>query len=68
MHLCTVADFDAFLASRGIQVEDRVVMAGGRPVSFAPNALGELAIYRLSRKKRRSLSDEARAAARKSKA
>jgi methionine biosynthesis protein MetW len=68
VHLCTVADFDAFLAARGIEVEDRIVMSGGRPVSFAQNALGELAIYRLSRKKHRSLSQEARAAARKKKA
>jgi methionine biosynthesis protein MetW len=60
IHLCTVADFDAFLAQRAIQVEDRVVLAGGQPVSFAPNLLGELAIYRFGRKRRRSLSEEVR--------
>ena len=46
IHLCTVADFDAFLAHRGHRVLDRVVLAGGRPVSFLPNLAGELAIYR----------------------
>ena len=49
IHLCTVADFDAFLAERGHRVLDRVVLAGGRPVAFAPNLLGELAIYRFRR-------------------
>ena len=46
IHLCTVADFDAFLAKRGYRVVDRVVLAHGRAVSFAPNLTGELAIYR----------------------
>jgi methionine biosynthesis protein MetW len=49
IHLCTVADFDAFLAERGHRVLDRVVLAGGRPVAFAPNLMGELAIYRFRR-------------------
>jgi len=65
IHLCTVADFDGFLASRGLHVEDRIVLAGGRPVTFAPNLVGELAIYRFSRKKRRSLSEEARSASKR---
>ena len=46
IHLCTVADFDAFLADRGHRVIDRVVLAGGRPVTLLPNLAGELAIYR----------------------
>jgi homoserine O-acetyltransferase len=46
IHLCTVADFDAFLATRHYRVLDRVVLADGRRVSFAPNLTGELAIYR----------------------
>jgi methionine biosynthesis protein MetW len=49
IHLCTVADFDAFLAARGYRVLDRVVLARGRPVAFAPNLTGELAIYRFRR-------------------
>jgi methionine biosynthesis protein MetW len=46
IHLCTVADFDAFLTARSYRVLDRVVLANGRAVSFAPNLTGELAIYR----------------------
>jgi methionine biosynthesis protein MetW len=46
IHLCTVADFDAFLASRGYAVAARTVLAGGAPVNFLPNLRGELALYR----------------------
>jgi methionine biosynthesis protein MetW len=49
VHLCTVADFDAFLGARRCAVENRVVLAGGKPVSALPNLLGELAIYRFRR-------------------
>jgi homoserine O-acetyltransferase len=50
IHLCTVADFDAFLAQRGCDVEDRIVLAGGRPVGVLPNLRGELALYRFTRR------------------
>jgi homoserine O-acetyltransferase len=49
IHLCTVADFDAFLAARGCKVENRIVLAGGRAVNVAANLRGELAIYRFRR-------------------
>jgi methionine biosynthesis protein MetW len=49
IHLCTVADFDAFLGERRCVVENRVVLARGRPVAMLPNLLGELAIYRFRR-------------------
>jgi len=49
IHLCTVADFDAFLSDRGYAVLDREVLSGGRPVTFAPNLTGELAVYRFRR-------------------
>ena len=49
IHLCTVADFDAFLAARGYDIVERVVLSQGRRVTFAPNARGELAIYRFRR-------------------
>lgn len=49
IHLCTVADFDVFLAARGCVVENRVVLAGGHAVSLLPNLRGELAIYRFRR-------------------
>jgi homoserine O-acetyltransferase len=50
VHLCTVADFDAFLRERNCVVENRVVLSAGRPVSVLPNCLGQLAIYRFRRK------------------
>jgi homoserine O-acetyltransferase len=49
IHLCTVADFDAFLRERNCVVENRVVLAGGRAVHALPNLMGELAIYRFRR-------------------
>jgi methionine biosynthesis protein MetW len=49
IHLCTVADFDAFLVERRCVVLDRAVLAGGRAVTAFPNLLGELAIYRFRR-------------------
>src|SRR5207244_304612 len=49
IHLCTVADFDAFLSERGFHVANRVVLARGRRVGMFPNLLGELAIYRFRR-------------------
>ena len=49
IHLCTVADFDAFLAARRCAVLNRVVLTGGRPAATLPNLFGELAIYRFRR-------------------
>jgi methionine biosynthesis protein MetW len=49
IHLCTVADFDAFLVAREYVVENRVVLAQGSAVSMLPNLTGELAIYRFRR-------------------
>ena len=55
IHLCTVADFDAFLESRGCEIENRVVLSQGSQVSVAPNLLGELAIYRFRRRRARTV-------------
>ncbi|MDQ6618625.1 MAG: methionine biosynthesis protein MetW [Pseudomonadota bacterium] len=49
IHLCTVNDFSAFLAARGLQVIDRVVLSNGRPVHAWANLFGEIAIYRFRR-------------------
>jgi methionine biosynthesis protein MetW len=46
IHLCTVTDFDAFLAARGYAVAARTVLAGGATVTVLPNLRGELALYR----------------------
>ena len=46
VHLCTVADFDAFCAARRFRVDERVVLHDARRVWFLPNLFGSLAIYR----------------------
>ncbi len=50
IHLCTVADFDAFLRERGCVVQNRVVLARGRQVGTLQNLLGEIAVYRFRRR------------------
>jgi methionine biosynthesis protein MetW len=47
VHLFTIADFENFCASHSIRILERVVMHGGRPVRFAPNLRGSLAVFRL---------------------
>jgi methionine biosynthesis protein MetW len=49
VHLCTVADFDAFCSERSFRVLDRVVLHEARRVRTLPNLLGSLAIYRFQR-------------------
>jgi methionine biosynthesis protein MetW len=46
VHLCTVADFDAFCAERRFRVDERVVLHDARRVQFLPNLFGSIAIYR----------------------
>jgi len=49
IHLCTVADFDAFCAAHTFRVLERVVLHETRKVTVLPNLLGSLAIYRFQR-------------------
>src|SRR5437763_284976 len=49
IHLCTVADFDAFCAAHAFRVLERVVLHETRRVTMVPNLLGSLAIYRFQR-------------------
>jgi len=49
IHLCTVNDFGAYLATRGLEVIDRVVLSHGHAVHSLPNLMGEIAIYRFRR-------------------
>ena len=49
IHLCTVADFDAFCAAHAFRVLERVVLHETRRVTALPNLLGSLAIYRFQR-------------------
>ncbi|MDR1530324.1 MAG: methionine biosynthesis protein MetW [Burkholderiales bacterium] len=46
IHLCTVKDFDRFLAERRCEVLERVVMAHGKEIMLLPNVFGQLALYR----------------------
>ena len=47
VHLFTIADFEIFCDSHAIRVLERLVMHDGKPVSFAPNLRGSLAVFRL---------------------
>jgi methionine biosynthesis protein MetW len=47
VHLCTISDFDEFCRDHHIRVTERLVLTDGKPVSFMPNILGSLAMYRL---------------------
>jgi methionine biosynthesis protein MetW len=49
VHMCTVADFDAFCARKKLRVLNRLVMNGEREQTLLPNLLGTLALYRLAR-------------------
>ena len=51
VHMCTVADFDAFCARKNLDVLNRLVMHDDREQSILPNLLGTLALYRLQRKR-----------------
>ena len=49
IHLCTITDFEAFCASHGVRILERIVMRNGAVVAFLPNLLGSLAVYRFER-------------------
>ena len=49
IHLCTVADFDAFCAARSFRILERVVLHDAKRVSILANLFGSLAIYRFQR-------------------
>ncbi len=47
VHLCTIHDFDALCKDHNITVIERKVITNGKDVSFMPNWLGDLAMYRI---------------------
>ncbi|MEO8104056.1 MAG: methionine biosynthesis protein MetW [Betaproteobacteria bacterium] len=49
VHMCTVADFDAFCARKKLRVLSRLVMNHDREQPILPNLLGTLALYRLAK-------------------
>lgn len=46
IHLFTIRDFEEFCRRQGVRILERAVMDKGRPVSWAPNLRGSLAVYR----------------------
>ena len=46
VHMCTIHDFDDFCASHGIRISERLVMTNGKKITWLPNLLGSLAMYR----------------------
>lgn len=50
VHLCTINDFDVFCRNHNIDILERKVITDGKQVSFMPNLLGSLAMYRLKAK------------------
>jgi len=49
IHLCTISDFEGFCATHGVRILERTVITDGSSVSFLPNLLGALAVYRFQR-------------------
>lgn len=50
VHLCTINDFNIFCRNHNIDILERKVITDGKEVSFMPNLLGSLAMYRLKAK------------------
>jgi len=46
IHLCTLKDFETFCNKHGVHILERTVMRDGKIVSYLPNLLGSLAVYR----------------------
>jgi len=49
VHFSTIRDFDVFCAEKGVTVERRAVLAGGREISLLPNLRGETAVFQIRR-------------------
>jgi len=49
VHLCTISDFEDFCTTHGVGIIERKVLTRGTPVSWLPNLLGALAVYRFQR-------------------
>ena len=49
VHFSTITDFDVFCADKGITVERRAALAGGRAITFLPNVRSETAVFQIRR-------------------
>ncbi|HVK53518.1 MAG TPA: methionine biosynthesis protein MetW [Burkholderiales bacterium] len=47
VHLCTLADFEAFCGQLGVRILERMVLDDGQTINVLPNLRGSLAIYRV---------------------
>jgi methionine biosynthesis protein MetW len=50
IHLCTVKDFEDLCVKMGAEILDERVLHEGRTVSFLPNLMGSLGVFRFRRK------------------
>ena len=48
VHHCTIRDFEDLCRRLGARIRERLVLHGGRPVTWLPNLLGSVAVYRCS--------------------
>ena len=48
VHHCTIRDFEDLCRRLGIRIRERLALHGGRPVTWLPNLLGSVAVYRCS--------------------
>ncbi len=46
VHHCTIADFEDLCRRLGVRIRERLALHEGRAVTFLPNLLGSLAVYR----------------------
>jgi methionine biosynthesis protein MetW len=49
IHLCTTTDFENFCRDHGVRILERIVLSDRGTVTFLPNLLGSLAVYRFER-------------------
>ncbi len=46
VHLCTIEDFEDLCRKIGCRIRERLILDDGRTITFLPNLLGSLAVYR----------------------
>ena len=46
VHHCTIVDFEDLCRRLGVRIRERLVLHEGRPVTWLPNLLGSVALYR----------------------
>lgn len=51
VHLCTIHDFEKFCQQHQIRILERVIINDGTHITFLPNVLGSLAVFRFQRGK-----------------